>query len=139
MRDPPGPGPGPAPRVSHDLFGVRLLHTRPISDRTRLVTGLGYHYDRYFRERSVGASGGGPGALLGVRVDLTGALALRLDAGAYRVGSDPDRAIPRPTTLNRTLQAGLSYTFRDRTRVIELPPPPPDTVLVHPPHRRLPR
>jgi hypothetical protein len=126
------PGSGASPRVGHDLVQVRLLREWPVGDRTGLVAGLGYSYDRFFREREVGVSGGGPGGLLGTRVLLSEVFSLRLEGTAYRVGSDADRPIPRPSAVNLGLQAGLSYTFRGREveRVIELPPPPPDTVIV---------
>jgi hypothetical protein len=121
-----------SPRVGHDLVQLRLVREWSLGDRTGLLAGLGYSYDRYYREREVGVSGGGPGGLLGARVLFSDVLSLRLEGTAYRIGSDPDRPIPRPSAVNLGLQAGLSYTFRGREveRIIELPPPPPDTVIV---------
>jgi hypothetical protein len=119
-------------RVSHDLFGLRALYTRPVGDRTDLLSGLGFAYDRYYREREVGVSGGGLAGLLALRFGLNESVSLRLEAAAYRIRRDADRPLPRPSTTNLGLQAALSYTFRGREveRIVELPPPPPDTVLV---------
>lgn len=122
----------PGARVSHDLIGGRLVHHRPLGDRLRLLAGAGVQYDRYKGERGWGASGTGIGVLAGLRARLTRVFSLRIEGTAYRVGSDPDRAIPRPTTLNLGLQAGIAYTFRGAGRIVELPPPPPDTVIVEP-------
>jgi hypothetical protein len=121
-----------SPRVGHDLVQLRLLREWSLGDRTGLLVGLGYSYDRYYREREVGVSGGGPGGLLGARILFSDVLSLRLEGTAYRIGSDPDRPIPRPSAVNLGLQAGVSYIFRGREveRIIELPPPPPDTVIV---------
>jgi hypothetical protein len=116
--------------ISHELFGLRVLYARSVAARTDLLVGVGLAYDRYTRVREVGARGGGPGGLLGFRVRISEAVSARFEATGYRVGSDPDAPIPRPSTVNLGLQAGLSVSLRDRERIVELPPPPPDTVLV---------
>lgn len=119
-------------RVAHDLFGVRLVHARPVGERADLLVGLGLAYDRYFREREVGVSGGGISGLLGVRLGIREALSLRLEGTAYHVRRDAHAPLPRPTTTNFGLQATFAYMFRGRPeeRIIELPPPPPDTVFI---------
>ena len=120
------------PRTSHDLFGGRLLFQHPLGDRFGLLAGAGVQYDRYKGSPPVATSGTGVGVLLGLRVGLTRVLSLRLEGTVYQVGRDSDRTVPRPTTRNGGLQAGLAYTFRGRGRIVELPPPPPDTVIVEP-------
>jgi hypothetical protein len=121
------------PRTSHDLFGGRLLYDRPLGDRIGLLFGLGLQYARYKGSPRVATSGAGGGALLGLRARLTEVLSLRLEATVYQVRSDPDPAVPRPSTRNGGFQVGLAYTFRGRGRIVELPPPPPDTVIVEVP------
>jgi hypothetical protein len=57
----------------------------------------------------------------------------RIEGTGYMISEDDDAfPAPRPSTMNFGLQAGISLLFRDRVEVreVQLPAPPPDTVVV---------
>jgi len=127
------PGAFDATFVSHELYQARLLYTHWLGDRAGILLGAGYAYDNYTRVRSVGARGGGPAGLVGLRFGFSDRFSGRVEGTVYHVSEDLEAfARPRPQTLNLGVQAGLSYMFRDRVveRIVELPAPPPDTVVV---------
>jgi hypothetical protein len=127
------PGAFDATFVSHELLQARLLYTHWLGDRTGLMLGAGYAYDNYTRVRAVGARGGGPAGLVGLRFNLSDRFSARVEGKGYYVPEDLEAfARPRPQTVNMGVQAGLSYMFRDRVveTIVELPAPPPDTVVV---------
>ena len=119
--------------ISHELLQARLLYTHWLGETAGLLLGAGYSYDNYTRPRSVGVRGGGPGGLLGLRYNLTNMISTRIEGYGYYVPEDDDSLpAPRPSTLNLGVQAGLSLMFRERevVREVQLPAPPPDTVVV---------
>jgi hypothetical protein len=119
--------------IRHELFQGRITYNHWMSETTALLVGAGYSYDHYTTPRNVGARGGGPGGLLGLRYRFSELFSLRLEGTGYYVPEDLDAHVaPRPSTLNFSLQGGLSVLLRDRVeeRIVELPPPPPDTVVV---------
>jgi hypothetical protein len=119
--------------ISHELYQGRLLYTHWLGERAGLLFGAGYAYDHYYRPRRVAARGGGPAGLLGLRYAFSDLISARIEGTGYLVPEDDD-AIPAPRaqTLNFGVQAGVSLILRDREveRVVELPAPPPDTVVV---------
>ncbi len=119
--------------ISHELVQARLLYSHWLSEGAALLLGAGYSYDNFSRPRRVGVRGGGPGGMVGFRYNLTDILSARVDGGAYYISEDRESLpAPRPSGVNMNLQAGLSVMFRGRDveRVVQLPAPPPDTVVV---------
>jgi hypothetical protein len=119
--------------VAHELLQARLLYTLWFGDNAGLLLGAGYSYDDYSRVRTVGVRGGGPSGLLGLRYKFTDRISSRLEGYGYFVPEDVDAfPVPRPSTFNLGVQAGLSVTFREREiiREVALPAPPPDTIVV---------
>ena len=119
--------------ISHLLYQGRLVYTAWLSESAGLLLGAGIHYDAYSRARTVGARGWGGTGLFGVRYRLSEYVSARVESTGYFVSEDPDTHVaPRPSTFNVGLQAGLSVVFgmREVERVVELPAPPPDTVIV---------
>jgi hypothetical protein len=120
--------------ISHELYQGRILYTHWMGESLGLLLGAGYSYDHYYRPRNVGVRGGGPGGLLGLRFKFSDLISARIEGTGYFVPEDDDAFIaPRPQTFNAGVQAGLSLTLRDREpteRIVELPAPPPDTVVV---------
>lgn len=119
--------------VQHELIQARLLYNYWMSESTAILFGGGYTYDNYSTPRRVAARGGGPGALVGLRLQLTDLISARLEGFGYMVPEDDaTEGIARPATTNLGAQAGLSVVLRNRTEteVVELPPPPPDTIVV---------
>jgi hypothetical protein len=119
--------------VSHLLYTGRLMYTRWLNDDVGLLLGAGYSYDNYSRARNVAARGGGPGGLLGLRYRFSDVVSGRLEGMGYFVSEDETTHVaPRPSTFNLGLQAGLSVILGEREveRIVELPAPPPDTVIV---------
>ena len=121
--------------ISHELWQGRLMYTHWLNDNAGLLLGAGYAYDNYSRVRNVAARGGGPAGLVGLRYRFTDLLSARIEGYGYFVGEDEDTHVaPRPSTTNFGLQAGLSLIVRDREvqveTIVELPAPPPDTVIV---------
>lgn len=118
--------------ISHELIQARLLYTHWLGDNLGLQLGAGYSYDNYSRPRTVGSRGGGPGGLLGFRFRFNDWVSARVNGFGYFVSEDDDAHIPRPQTTNLGLQAGLSVIIGDRVReeIVQLPAPPPDTVVV---------
>jgi hypothetical protein len=119
--------------ISHELIQARLLYTHWLGENLGLQLGAGYSYDNYSRPRRVGSRGGGPGGLLGLRFKFNDYLSARVNGFGYFVSEDDDANIPRPQSTNLGLQAGLSLIIGDRapvTEVVQLPAPPPDTVVV---------
>jgi hypothetical protein len=127
------PGVFGATFVSHELYQARLVYTHWLSESLGLMFGAGYAYDNYTRIRNVGARGGGPAGLLGLRYQINERFSARFAGTGYYVSEDLEAfANPRPETINLGVQAGLSFMFRDRTveTIVQLPAPPPDTVIV---------
>jgi hypothetical protein len=119
--------------ISHELWEARAVYTYWMGDKAGLMFGAGYAYDNYSRVRNVAARGGGPSGLLGLRYKFSDLLSLRVAGQGYHVSEDLDTdLIPRVAATNFSVQAGLSVLLRDREieRVVELPAPPPDTVVV---------
>ncbi len=119
--------------ISHELIQARLLYNHGLGESLSLLLGAGYSYDNYSRPRRVGARGGGPGGLLGLRFHFNDMFSARLEGFGYYVSEDDSAfSFPRPQTLNMGAQAGLSMMIGNRTEteVVQLPPPPPDTVVV---------
>lgn len=118
--------------VRHELFQGRVLYTHWLGEAAGLLLGAGYSYDHYSTPRRIGSRGGGPGGLLGLRYRFNDRFSARFEGTGYYVSEDLDAFIPRPATLNLGVQAGLSLMLRDRERIVEveLPAPPPDTVVV---------
>ncbi len=119
--------------ISHELLQVRLLYTHWLGENAGLLLGGGYSYDNYPRPRRVGVRGGGPGGLLGLRYKFTDMISTRIEGYGYFVPEDDDTLpAPRPSTFNLGVQAGVSMMFRERevVREVQLPAPPPDTVVV---------
>lgn len=119
--------------IRHELYQGRVLYTHWLGESAGLLLGAGYSYDHYSTPRRVGARGGGPGGLLGMRFKFNDLFSARVEGTAYYVPEDEDAHVTaRPTTLNLGVQAGLSLMLRNRVeeRVVELPPPPPDTVVI---------
>lgn len=100
-------------KVSHALWAYRLVYNAHVSERVKLLVGGGYAYDAYGRKRNVAPRGGGPQALLGVRLVLNDRLSARFGAtGTYVVPADEDtKPYPRATHFNYGAQAGLSLSF----------------------------
>lgn len=129
------PGAFNATFVSHELYQARLLYTHWLGERAGLLLGAGYAYDNYTRLRTVGQRGGGPAGLVGLRYQLTDRISTRIEGKGYFVPEDLeafDGTRIRPQTMNLGIQAGLSYMFREREveTIVQLPAPPPDTVVV---------
>jgi hypothetical protein len=119
--------------IVHELYQARLLYTHWLGDNAGLLLGAGYAYDNYSRPRNLGVRGGGPAGLLGIRYRFSDMISARLEGKGYYVPEDEDAfAYPRPQTINLGVQAGISLMFRERTieTIVELPAPPPDTVVV---------
>ncbi|MDE0395248.1 MAG: outer membrane beta-barrel protein [Gammaproteobacteria bacterium] len=119
--------------ISHLLLQGRLVYTAWLSESTGLLLGAGFHHDNYSRARTVGARGWGGTGLLGLRYRFSEYISARIESTGHLVSEDPDTHVaPRPSTFNVGLQAGLSVVFgmREVERVVELPAPPPDTVIV---------
>ena len=118
--------------IRHELFQGRVLYTHWLGESAGLLLGAGYSYDQYSTPRRIGSRGGGPGGLLGLRYRFNDRFSARVEGTGYYVSEDQDAFIPRPETLNLGVQAGLSLMLRDRERIVEveLPAPPPDTVVV---------
>lgn len=119
--------------ITHLLYQGRLLYTVWLNDNAGLLLGGGYAYDNYSRARNVGARGGGPSGLLGLRYQFSDVVSARIEGTGYFVSEDAETHVaPRPSTFNLGLQAGLSFILGEREveRVVELPAPPPDTVIV---------
>lgn len=119
--------------ISHVLYQGRLLYSHTMSERTSLLLGAGVAYDHYFRPRNLGVRGAGPSALVGLRYAFNDMFSGRIEGTGYMVSEKDDAfPAPRPGTLNLGLQAGISLLFRDRevVREVQLPAPPPDTVVV---------
>ena len=119
--------------ISHELYQARLIYTHWMGESMGILLGAGYTQDNYSRVRNVAARGGGPSGLLGIRYRWTDLISFRLEGTAYHVPEDLEAHVaPRPQTLNLGIQAGASVTFRDREveTIVELPAPPPDTVMV---------
>jgi hypothetical protein len=120
--------------IRHGLFQGRVVYTHWMGERAGLLMGAGFSYDDFSTPRRVGARGGGPGGLLGMRFRFSDMFSARVEGTAYYVPEDEGAHVThRPQTLNLGVQAGLSLMLRDREpveRVVELPPPPPDTVVV---------
>ena len=110
-------------KVSHALWAYRLVYNAHLSERAHFMIGGGYAYDSYGRVRRNAPRGGGPQALLGLRLVLNNRLSARLGAtGTYVVPEDQDtRPTPRPTHFNYGAQAGLSLSFftSPRTPIIQ--------------------
>lgn len=129
------PGAFDATFVSHELYQARLLYTHWLGERAGLLLGAGYAYDNYTRLRTVGQRGGGPAGLIGLRYQISDRFSTRIEGKGYYVPEDLEAfggTRARPQTVNLGIQAGLSYMLRDRTveTIVELPAPPPDTVVV---------
>ena len=119
--------------VSHLLYQGRLMYTHWMNDDVGLLAGAGYAYDNYSRARNVAARGGGPGGLIGLRYQFNDLVSGRLEGTGYFVSADADTHVaPRPSTFNLGLQAGLSVILGEREVecIVELPAPPPDTIIV---------
>ncbi len=100
-------------KVSHTLWAYRLVYNAPLGERVKFLVGGGYAYDSYGRKRNVAPRGGGPQALVGLRLVLNDRLSARFGAtGSYVVPEDKDtRPYPRATHFNYGAQAGLSLSF----------------------------
>ncbi len=119
--------------ISHLLYQGRLLYTVWFNEDVGLLLGGGYAYDNFSRARNVGARGGGPAGLVGLRYQFSDVLSARIEGTGYFVGEDNNTHVaPRPSTFNPGLQAGLSFILGEREveTFVELPAPPPDTVIV---------
>jgi len=119
--------------ISHELIQARLLYNHSLGETLGLLLGAGYSYDNYSRPRRVGARGGGPGGLLGLRFTFNDYFSARLEGFGYYVPEDADATtFVRPSTVNLGAQAGLSFMIGNRveTEVVQLPAPAPDTVVV---------
>jgi hypothetical protein len=119
--------------ISHELIQGRLLYNHGLGESMSLLLGAGYSYDNYYRPRRVAARGGGPGGLLGLRFNFSDMFSARLEGFGYYVPEDDFAfSFPRPQTLNMGVQAGLSMMIGNRTEteIVQLPPPPPDTVVI---------
>ncbi len=119
--------------LAHELIQARLLYNHGLNETLSLLVGAGYAYDNYSRVRRVGARGGGPGGLLGLRLNFNEMFSARLEGFGYYVPADDDLTpFVRPATTNFGVQAGLSMMIGNRTEteIVQLPPPPPDTVVV---------
>ncbi|TVP42281.1 MAG: hypothetical protein EA350_16680 [Gemmatimonadales bacterium] len=119
--------------ISHELVQARLLYNHSLGETVGLLLGAGYSYDNYSRVRNVGARGGGPGGLLGLRFTFNDYFSARLEGFGYYVPEDAEATtFIRPQTVNLGAQAGLSFMIGNRveTRVEQLPAPAPDTVVV---------
>jgi outer membrane protein OmpA-like peptidoglycan-associated protein len=85
---------------------VRLLLARPVADRVAVLVGAGYVHNLYVkpsREWEDGASG-----LLGVRFDLAGRLAARLEGVVDYFPSPLNERPGNSDNWNLTVQAGLN-------------------------------
>ena len=100
-------------KVSHAKWAYRLVYNAHLSPRAQIMLGGGYAYDSYGRVRRNAPRGGGPEALVGLRLVLNNRLSARLGAtGHYVMPEDQDtRPTPRPTHFNYGAQAGLSLSF----------------------------
>jgi hypothetical protein len=119
--------------ISHELIQARLLYNHGLGESMSLLLGAGYSYDNYSRPRRVAARGGGPGGLLGLRFNFSEMFSARLEGFGYYVPEDDAAfSFPRPQTVNMGVQAGLSMMIGNRTEteIVQLPPPPPDTVVI---------
>lgn len=119
--------------ISHELWEARATYTFWMSDNAGVMIGAGYAYDDYSRVRDVAARGGGPSGLLGIRYKFSDLLSARIAGHGYHVSEDNNTdLIPRVAATNFSVEAGLSVLLRNREveRVVELPAPPPDTVVV---------
>jgi len=117
--------------VSHELYQGRVMYTHWLGEKAGILLGAGYAYDNYSRPRNVAARGGGPAGLLGLRYAFTDLVSARVEGTGYLISEDDETFVaPRPGGINLGLQAGLSVLLRSRDRIIELPAPPADTVIV---------
>lgn len=119
--------------ISHLLYQGRLLYTHWLNDDAGLLLGAGLVNDNYSRPRNVAARGWGGGGLVGLRYRFSELFSGRIEGTGYFVSEDLDAHVaPRPSTFNLGLQAGLSVILGEREveRVVELPAPPPDTIVV---------
>lgn len=119
--------------IQHELIQARLLYNYWTSESLAILLGGGYTYDNYSTPRRVAARGGGPGGLVGVRFQFTDMISARLEGFGYMVPEDDaTEGIARPATMNMGAQAGVSVVLRNRTEteIVELPAPPPDTIVV---------
>ena len=119
--------------ISHLLYQGRVVYTHWLTEDAGLLLGAGFAYHNYSRPRSVAARGGGPAGLLGLRYRFSDLVSARVEGTAYSVSEDQDTHVaPRPSTFNLGLQAGLSLLLGEREveRIVELPAPPPDTIIV---------
>ena len=120
--------------ITHMLYQGRLLYTHWLTEDAGLLLGAGIAYDNYSRVRNVAARGGGPSGLVGLRYRFSDLLSARIEGKGYYVSEDLDTHVaPRPSTFNLGLQAGLSLLLgggREVERIVELPAPPPDTIIV---------
>jgi len=100
-------------KVSHAMWAYRLVFNGHFTERAQVQIGGGYAYNSFGRVRRNAPRGGGPQALLGLRLVLNDRLSARLAAtGTYVMPADEDtRPTPRPTHLNFGAQAGLSVSF----------------------------
>jgi hypothetical protein len=119
--------------ISHMLYQGRLMYTHWLTDNAGVLVGAGFAYDNYSRARNVAARGGGPGGLIGLRYRFSDLFSGRIEGTGYFVGEDENTHVaPRPSTFNLGIQAGLSVILGEREveTIVELPAPPPDTVIV---------
>jgi OOP family OmpA-OmpF porin len=114
-------------KVSDALWVYRLVYNHPLGDKAALLLGGGYAYDSYGRVRIVAPRGGGPQALVGLRLILNDRLSARFEGtGTFVMPADADtRPVARSTHVNLGAQAGLSVSFFTRP-----PRPRIDTVRV---------
>ena len=119
--------------ISHLLYQGRLLYTHWLNESAGLLIGAGLQNDAYSRARNVAARGWGGAGLVGIRYRFNDLVSGRIEGTGQFVSEDPDTHVaPRPATFNMGLQAGVSLVFggREVERFVELPAPPPDTVVV---------
>ena len=119
--------------ISHLLYRTNLVYTRWLSDNAGLLFGVGIANDNYSRPRNVAARGWGTGGLLGFRLRFSDLISWRIEGTGQFVSEDlTTHVAARPATFNLGLQTGLSLLLGEREveRIVELPPPPPDTVMI---------
>jgi hypothetical protein len=119
--------------ISHLLYQGRLLYTHWLNENAGLLIGAGLQNDAYSRARNVAARGWGGAGLVGIRYRFNDLVSGRIEGTGQFVSEDPDTHVaPRPATFNLGLQAGVSLIIggREVERIVELPAPPPDTVVV---------
>ncbi len=118
--------------IRHELYQMRALYTHWLGESAGLLLGAGVNRDHYSTPRRIGSRGWGPGGLVGLRYRFSDRFSARFEGIGYYISEDQDAFIPRPETFNLGAQVGLSVMLRDRERVreVQLPAPPPDTVVV---------